>query len=158
MDVIKLLDEMEEFIDSGSRIPFLGKVLLDGDVLLEYMDKIRASLPEEIKQAKFVNLERDKVMQEAKRRADRIIEEAESQARKIIAEDQIMRQIQIEAEELLKQSRKTSSEIKQGAKVYANDVLHQLEVNLEKALYTIKKGREELQGQGQSQQQQRTSA
>jgi len=153
VDVIKLLDEMEEIIDSGSRIPLIGKVLLDAEALLEYMDRIRASLPEEIKQAKFVNMEKEKVIQEAQRRAEKLLEDAGNQARKIISEDQIMRQVQIEAEELLQQSRKTSSEIKQGAKVYANDVLHQLEVNLEKTLYTVKKGREELQAQ-----QQRTSA
>lgn len=153
MDVMKLLDEMEEILDSGSRIPLLGKVLIDADALLEYMDRVRASIPEEIKQAKFVNMEKEKVMQEAQRRAERVIEEAENQARKLISEDQIMRQVQLEAEELLQQSRKNSAEMKQGARVYANDILHQLEINLEKALYTIKKGREELQGQ-----QQRTSA
>ncbi|WP_148133883.1 ATPase [Candidatus Formimonas warabiya] len=153
MDVMKLMDEMETIIDSGSRIPLLGKVLIDAEALLEYMDRIRASLPEEIKQAKFVNMEREKVLQDAQRRADKMLEEAENQARKIISEDQIMKQAQIEAEELLQQARKTSNEIKQGARVYANDMLHQLEINLEKALYTIKKGREELQGH-----QQRTSA
>ncbi|ATW28445.1 hypothetical protein DCMF_07640 [Candidatus Formimonas warabiya] len=150
---MKLMDEMETIIDSGSRIPLLGKVLIDAEALLEYMDRIRASLPEEIKQAKFVNMEREKVLQDAQRRADKMLEEAENQARKIISEDQIMKQAQIEAEELLQQARKTSNEIKQGARVYANDMLHQLEINLEKALYTIKKGREELQGH-----QQRTSA
>ncbi len=29
MDVNKILDEMEEIIDSGSRIPLVGKVLVD---------------------------------------------------------------------------------------------------------------------------------
>ncbi|MCR6546298.1 hypothetical protein [Dehalobacterium formicoaceticum] len=147
MDVVKLLDEMENIIDSGSRIPLVGKVIIDAETLLECMDRIRTSLPEEIKQAKYVNLEKEKMMQEAQSRASRVLEEAESQAKKILSEDQIMRQVQTEAEELLQQARKTSAEIKQGAKVYANDVLHQLELNIEKALYTVKKGREELQGQ-----------
>jgi len=147
LDVSKILDEMEELIDSGSRIPLVGKVLIDADALLEYMDQIRASLPEEIKQAKFLNMERDKVMTEAQRRAERILEEAANQAKKLISEEQVLKQAQIEAEELLQQSRKTSNEIKQGARAYANDVLHQLEIHMEKALHTIKKGREELQGQ-----------
>jgi vacuolar-type H+-ATPase subunit H len=167
VDVIKILDEMEELIDSGSRIPLVGKVLVDADGLLEYMDKIRASLPEEIKQAKFLNLEREKVMVEAQHRADRILEEAANQAKKLISEEQILRQAQIEAEDLLQQARKTSNEIKQGSRQYANDVLHQMEIHMEKALYIIKKGREELQAQSQqqqyqqqlqNQQQQRTTA
>ncbi len=122
------------------------------------MDKIRAALPEEIKQAKFVNLEREKFLQDAQRRADKMLEEAENQARKMVSEDQVMKQVQIEAEDLLQQARKTSSEIKQGARVYANDLLHQLEINLEKALYTIKKGREELQGHQEQNRYQKTGA
>jgi predicted dehydrogenase len=88
MDIMKILDEMEELVDSGSRIPLVGKVLIDAEGLLECMDRIRASLPEEIKQAKFLNMEREKVMSEAQRRADRILEEATNQAKKLISEEQ----------------------------------------------------------------------
>lgn len=149
MDVIKLLDEMENIIDSGSRIPLLGKVLIDADTLFEYMDKVRATLPDEIRQAKFVNLEKEKMLQEAQRQAERILDEANKQAAKIIAADQLTKQAEIQAEEIIGQAQKTSTEIKQGSKNYANDILHQLENNLEKALYTIKKGREELQNNQQ---------
>lgn len=145
MDVIKLLDEMENIIDSGSRVPLIGKVLIDADTLFEYMDKIRATLPDELRQAKFVNLEKEKVLQEAQRQADRIMEEANKQAQRLVAEDVLSKQAAQQAEDLLAQAQKTSAEIKQGSKNYANDILHQLENNLEKALYTIKKGREELQ-------------
>jgi len=145
VDVIKLLDEMENIIDSGSRVPLIGKVLIDADTLFEYMDKIRATLPDELRQAKFVNLEKEKVLQEAQRQADRIMEEANKQAQRLVAEDVLSKQAAQQAEDLLAQAQKTSAEIKQGSKNYANDILHQLENNLEKALYTIKKGREELQ-------------
>jgi vacuolar-type H+-ATPase subunit H len=145
VEVMKLLDEMETLIDSGSRIPLIGKVLIDAETLFDYMDRIRASLPEEIRQAKYVNLEKEKMMQEAQNRADKLLEEANNQIKKIIGEDEIVKQAQIQAAELIQQAKKTSTEIKQGARVYANDLLHQLEINLEKALYTIKKGREELQ-------------
>ncbi|MGI6066185.1 MAG: ATPase [Bacillota bacterium] len=149
MDVIKLLDEMENVIDSGSRVPVIGRVMVDADLLFEYMDKVRAAIPEEIRQAKFVNMEKEKVLQEARQQADRILEEATKQAARMVAEDQLVKQAQIQADEIVEQAKRTSTEIKQGAKSYANEVLHQLEINLEKALYTIKKGREELQSNQQ---------
>jgi len=145
MEVIKILDEMEALIDSGSRIPLLGRVLVDAETLLDYMDRIRASIPDEIRQAKFVNMEKEKTLQEARQRADKMLEEADNQARKLVEDNQIVKQAQIQAEDMIHQAKQTSVEIKQGAKAYANDLLHQLEINLEKALYTIKKGREELQ-------------
>lgn len=149
MDVIKLLDEMENVIDSGSRVPVIGRVMVDADLLFEYMDKVRAAIPEEIRQAKFVNMEKEKVLKEAQRQADGILEEAGKQAARMVAEDQLVKQAQIQADEILELAKRTSAEIKQGAKSYANDLLHQLEINLEKALYTIKKGREELQNNHQ---------
>ncbi|MDD2498794.1 MAG: ATPase [Desulfitobacteriaceae bacterium] len=149
MDVIKLLDEMENVIDSGSRVPVIGRVMVDADLLFEYMDKVRAAIPEEIRQAKFVNMEKEKVLKEAQLQAGRILEEAGKQAARMVAEDQLVKQAQIQADEIVELAKRTSDEIKQGAKSYANDLLHQLEINLEKALYTIKKGREELQNNHQ---------
>lgn len=149
MDVFKLLDEMENLVDSGSRIPVIGKVLIDAEQLFDYMDRIRAMLPEEIRQAKFVNLEKEKMLKEAQQQVDRMMEEAQKRAAKMISDDQIVKQAQIEADDMIQQAKNTSVELKQGAKSYANDLLHQIELNLEKALYTVKKGREELQGNNQ---------
>ena len=50
VEIEDVLKEMEEAITGASRIPLSGKVLVDGDALLECIDKIYAMMPEEIKQ------------------------------------------------------------------------------------------------------------
>ena len=54
VEIEDVLKEMEEAITGASRIPLSGKVLVDGDALLECIDKIYAMMPEEIKQAQQV--------------------------------------------------------------------------------------------------------
>ena len=46
-----ILKDLEETISSASRVPLSGKVMVDGDAILEYVDKIYTALPEELKQA-----------------------------------------------------------------------------------------------------------
>jgi hypothetical protein len=40
---------MEDYINDASRVPLMSKVLIDGDYMLECIDKLHAILPEEIK-------------------------------------------------------------------------------------------------------------
>ena len=49
-----ILKDLEETISSASRVPLSGKVMVDGDAILEYVDKIYTALPEELKQAQRV--------------------------------------------------------------------------------------------------------
>lgn len=149
MDIIKLLDELEELLESSSRIPMTGKVILDAESVFDYIDRIRAVLPEEIRQAKFVSEEREKMLQEGQRQAEKLFEEARNHAEKMLADNEMVKQAQIQAENMVLQAEKVSLEIKDSAKIYANDVLHQMEFNLEKVLSMIKKGREELQNKQQ---------
>ena len=63
VEIEDILRELEEHITGASRIPLTGKVLVDGDVVLEYVDKIYAVLPEELKQAKQVLEQSDKLLE-----------------------------------------------------------------------------------------------
>ena len=49
-----ILKELEESITTASRVPLSNKVLVDGEAILEYIDKVYAALPEEMKQAQRV--------------------------------------------------------------------------------------------------------
>ena len=53
MNVSSLLDELDEMIDSAWNMPLSGgKALVDAERVREIVDKIRSSLPQEIRQAK----------------------------------------------------------------------------------------------------------
>lgn len=144
LDLLKILNELEEYVEESTKMPFTGKVLIDDDVLMEFVDRIRSSLPEEIRQAKWITKERQKIITEAQKEAEKIVEDAKQHITKIADESEINKQAQKYAEEIVQKAQGVANEITNGANQYADDILGSLEGNLNKIMTSVKNGREEL--------------
>ncbi|MGI6361879.1 MAG: hypothetical protein ACOX05_06290 [Bacillota bacterium] len=147
VEIEDILRELEDTVANANRIPLTGKVLVDGDLVLECVDKIYAVMPEELKQARQVLEQSDKLLESVEGQGQRIIEEARTQANRMIMESEIMQEAQIQAEDLQMRAENSAMELRQESIAYADDILQQLEINLEKAVYSIKKSREDLKAQ-----------
>lgn len=144
MDIFIILDELEELVRNGKKVPITGKVMLSEEVMLDFLDRIRTILPEEMHQAKWLSKERERVIQEAREEAERIIGEAREQVSRLISESELVRQAQTASEEIVTQAKRLAKEIKNGATEYADEILSQLENSINQNLLVIRKAREEL--------------
>lgn len=144
MDMFNILNEMEEIVEESFKIPFTGKVLVNGDRILECLDRIRTSLPDEIRQAKWVLQEREKVISESKKEAARIVEDGQRQVDKRAEENEVVRQAKVIADEVVQRAQQVAQDIRQGARDYADDVLSKIEDDLDKLIGEIRNGRSEL--------------
>ena len=98
MNVSSLLDELDEMIDSAWNMPLSGgKALVDAERVREIVDKIRSSLPQEIRQAKAIVSDRSQIIADAKREAETVVRVAEERARVMVNQDEIVRQAQQKA-------------------------------------------------------------
>ncbi|TYO97404.1 ATPase [Desulfallas thermosapovorans] len=146
MELFNVINEMEELIESSPKVPMTKRVLVDEDKLLDYLDRIRATLPEELRQAKWILQERDKVITDSKREAVRIIEDAEKQLEKKAIDSEITRKAHEMSEEIRLRSEEIARQIKQGAMDYADEMLGQLEEKLNSILEQVQENRAELKG------------
>ncbi|MTI84562.1 MAG: ATPase [Firmicutes bacterium] len=144
MEIFNILNELEELIETCPKVPMTSRVLVDEDKLLDYLDRIRTSLPEEVRQAKWVVQEREKVIADSKQEAIRIIQDAENELQTRAEESEVVKKAQEISEEHHQQAQEIASQIKQGAYQYADDILGELEDNLIKVLEGIRDGRNEL--------------
>lgn len=144
MDIFKILEELEEIIQSSKKVPLTGRILINEEVLLDFLDRIRTILPEEIHQAKWLSKERDRLIQEAREEAERILQETREEISWLVSESELTKQAQTAAEEIVSQAKRVAREIKSGATEYADEILRQLEENLNKSLSIVQKAREEL--------------
>ena len=88
MNVSSLLDELDEMIDSAWNMPLSGgKALVDAERVREIVDKIRSSLPQEIRQAKAIVSDRSQIIADAKREAETVVRVAEERARVMVNQD-----------------------------------------------------------------------
>ncbi|NLC77433.1 MAG: ATPase [Clostridia bacterium] len=146
MDVFEILDEMEDIIESSSRIPLTGKAVVDAEELLDCIDQIRSVLPEEIRQARWIAKERERMLADAQQEAEQTIRKTQAQIEQMALESEIMKIAEQKAQELLARAKAMETEMREGATAYADQILEQLEQNLNKALASIREGRNELQG------------
>ncbi|NLC39162.1 MAG: ATPase [Clostridia bacterium] len=146
MDIFEMLDELEEIIETGSKIPLTGIVVVDAEELLDCLDQIRSVLPEEIRQARWVAKERERMLSEAEKEAQLILEKAKERVEQLADESEIARVAKEKAEEIINKAQDLGMEIREGSNIYADQLLDQLEKSLDKALASIREGREELHG------------
>ncbi|MFZ5646506.1 MAG: ATPase [Bacillota bacterium] len=146
MELINALNELEEIIETSIKVPMTRRVLVDEDRLLDMLDRIRTTLPEEIRQAKWIIQEREKVMAETKKEAGRIMEDVQKQMERRVEESEIVRAAKARAEEIVEKAENVAREIKQGARDYADELLSHIEKRIEKIIAEIHDGRAELSG------------
>jgi hypothetical protein len=142
--VFKLLEDMEEHIQGCRRVPMTDKVLVGEEALLDYIDRIRSLLPEELRQARMMVKEREQLLDETRGEAERALAEANRRIEEMIKESEIVKRAELAAEEIVAQSRRVAHEIRNNATQYADNIMSGLEANLEQNLTVIRRGREEL--------------
>jgi len=145
MDVLVLIDKLDDLVHNAKRLALTDQVRVDKEEIYDILDQMRATMPEEIKQARWIVKERQEMLAEAKREADRIIKEARERAAKLVDEEQTKKQAERVAEDIVEDARAREREIRLGAEDYADEILNTLEVNLSKFIAAVQRGRERLQ-------------
>ena len=144
MEIFTLLEELEDILERSKTVPFSGKSVVDKEEILEIIKEIRLKLPDELKQAKWIKEERQRILVEAQKEADDIVKEAENRIISMINENEITKKAYEKKAEIIETANEMSREISKGTKDYADNILEGLEVALEDALKIIQNNRKEL--------------
>ena len=123
MDIMEIIDMMEETITKASSVPLTGKIMMDKDELLDFLQEMRLVYPEELKEAKWVKTERQRILDEAEERADAIRKSAEETQERLVDEHEITRQAYEKAEAIRDMSERDAREIKMDTDRYVYDLL-----------------------------------
>ena len=126
MEILTQLENLEELLENGSKVPFSTKVMVDIDEVREIIEDIRLKLPDELKQAKWVKEERQRIMADAEAEAQTLIKNAEAKIVKMIDDNVITKQALAQKEEIIENANKISKEISVGTRDYADEVLGKL--------------------------------
>ena len=145
MDVLVLIDKLDNLVHEAKAVPLTDQVRIDREEIWEILDQMRATIPEEIKQARWIVKERQEMLAEAKREAERLVNEAREQAAHEASQQEIVKLAERQAAELITEAKRREREVRLGAEDYADDILSTLEVNLGKFLAAVQRGREPLQ-------------
>jgi len=148
MDILYLLDRLEAVLTSGSRIPLTGKTVVDEHECLDIVDQMRVAIPEEIKQAKRVHGERERLILDAEEQAKRIIAHAQEQADLMVQQHEIVKAAEARARKMLEAAEAEAAERREGSDRYAAETLKELEGRLTELLSVVGNGLRSLEKDG----------
>ena len=124
--------------------------------IMEIIRDISLHIPEEVRVAKSVVEDRQRILSDAQQKADLIIKGAEEKVVSLIDEHEITKRANAKANEIITAAQNNSREIKLGTLQFADDVLKKAELGLRdvnaqssasltKLTETLRNGRAELQ-------------
>ncbi len=146
MDVLVLSDKLDDLVHNAKRVPLTDSVRVDKEAIYDILDQMRATIPEEIKQARWVVKERQELLAEAKREAERIVREARERQTQLVSHHELTHQAELAAEEIIDDAGTREREIRLGVEEYGDEILNTFEVNLSKLIAAVQRGRERLHG------------
>lgn len=144
MSIYRVIDKLETYVREGTWLPF-GLRILSHERLLEYIEKLRATLPDEVGRAKMISSNKDRVIRDAQQKAQQIVSEAAVAQAQLVDQTDILRQARTTADVVLREAEERARKIREGADVYAKQLLSELEARLASALGSVKKGQEALE-------------
>jgi vacuolar-type H+-ATPase subunit E/Vma4 len=139
-----LIERLEALVANGRKLPFTESVIIDQADALEYIDQLRVTVPEEVKSARRVTNETERLLEQAREEAEQILARAQEQATYLIEERELTRQAEELSHEIIRQAQMEADETRRGADDYASEVLVRLETEVMRTLKTIKHGLELL--------------
>ena len=121
-------------------------MVVDQNAALGLIDELRVAVPEEVRAAKRINAEGERIIEKAQDEAERIVARAQEQAAFLIDERGLTQSAEAQSRVIISDARRDADEIRKGADEYAVGVLVGLEADVTKTLDSIRNGIDLLDG------------
>lgn len=145
MDILHLIDRMEELLNESRPLWFTHNVIIDEEKMLDLIDQMRVTIPEEVKKAQQLLAQRDRLLAQAQEEANRTLAIAREKSEQIIERDAIVQAAQARADQILAQAHSDIEKIKRDADEYVLETLQKIEIELDRSLNQVRNGIKTLQ-------------
>jgi hypothetical protein len=144
MDILHLVDRLEELVNGARQVPLTNNIMVDQDRLIDLIDQMRVSIPDEVKKAQKTLAEKDKVLAQSKEEADRTLMTAREERDRMLLRENVAIAAQNKADQIIANAKQEAEGVKADADNYVIDVLSQLEEQLDRTLQQARNGIEVL--------------
>src|SRR5436309_746866 len=163
MDILYLVDRLENLIANSKRMPLVNQIMIKEGDILNIVDQMRTSIPDEIKQARRIIQEKERILAQAQADASTLLARAREETEKAMNREGLLRAAEARSHELVQQAEEHSQAvIRQGeeqnerlktdADTYVAETLRNLkdhlaniEMDVSRTILSIEKGLESLE-------------
>jgi hypothetical protein len=140
LDIIFLVERLESLIANGKNLPMTHNAIIDREAALNLIDELRAAVPEEVRAAKRINQEGERIIEKAQEEAERTVARAQEQAAYLIDERGLTEAAEEESQRIIAQAHDDGDMVRRGADEYAAGVLAAIEAEVTRSLRGIERG------------------
>jgi vacuolar-type H+-ATPase subunit H len=130
MDIFARLDKIEDFIANSKRVPLSSSVMVNEAEFYDLLDDIRATLPNELKQARLISKDRERIMAEAQKKEEEMLERAEKRAQDMVQDTEIVKEAELERDHMIDDAQEEARKIIYDAEDVADRIFGELEASL----------------------------
>jgi hypothetical protein len=160
VDLAAQLQQLEDLVREAKSMPLSSSALIGREEVLDLIAEMKASLPEEIKQARWVVKDREELLAKARRDAEAIVEEARAEQLRMATREAIVQRAAQEAERIGSEAEEDARRMRLESEDYVDAKLAQFEAALQRiteellatsdqvarTIEQVQAGREKLRG------------
>ncbi|MBR1592330.1 MAG: vacuolar-type H+-ATPase subunit H [Ruminococcus sp.] len=145
MSIDEILEEMDALLDKSMTVPLAGhKKIVDGERMRELINDVRLNMPHELKEAKKIEYDCQRILNEAKINAEAIIRKAEERAAQICSREAVVEEAKKRAIEILTKAQASAKNMQATAALSVAKMLNETETAYNKNLMDIKRTKERV--------------
>lgn len=137
MDLSARIHQLEEMVRDAKSMPLSSSALLNRDEVLELIEQMKDSLPDEIKQARWIVKDREELLAKARRDAEAMVEQAREEQLRLASHEAVVQRAQEEAERILQEASEDGRRLRLESEDYVDAKLAQFEGALQKILEDV---------------------
>ena len=111
MDILYLVDRLENLIASSRRMPLVNQIIITEGDILGIVDQMRTSIPDEIKQARRVIQDKERILAQAQADAANILARAREETERVMNREGLLHAAEERSQELVEQANRQSQDM-----------------------------------------------
>jgi cell division septum initiation protein DivIVA len=165
MDILYLVDRLENLIANSRKMPLMNQIIVKESDIFNIIDQMRTSIPEEIKQARRVVQEKERILAQAQADASNLLARAREETERVMQREGLLRaaeersqelvhKAENQAENMVRLAEEHAEQLKIDADAYVAETLRNLrehlvsvETEVSRTILSVERGLESLEEQ-----------
>ena len=133
-----------DIVANAPTMPLSSSPRIDRDEVVELLDRALASMPDELRQARWMLKERQEFVNKTRREAHEMLEAARVQAERMVQRTEVVRAAESRARQVIETAESDSRRLKLETEDFLDQRLASFEILLDKLGKTVGAGRQKL--------------
>ena len=154
MDILYLVDRLENLISGSRRMPLVNNIIVKESDILNIVDQLRTTIPDEIKQARRVIQDKERILAQAQADANALLARAREESEQAVNREGLLKAAEARSQELMRRAEEEAEQLKNEADGYVietlralRDHLTSIETDIGRSILSVEKGLASLESE-----------